>query len=432
MRPKETSDAGLGFFLVSAGLVLVPGLLLSRYEQPLADMVLAVSRALLVPLAWADADYAAVLARLQALEPGTRDLAFATAVLGRVCRPWVVCVCLPLCLLLVRAGWRLSVLDVYRRTLTMKSLMRAQLPLSPCVAPVLNWPRSLLDEPLDSGPWMAARQPLQLAADAGLLVADTVPVPREEILGPDNLDRTSSRWLGRQRNGLALDRTRAEQLFAAQLGPRWEGFAALPAWQRKLASAFALFACEEKEAAQHLLDSLSLSFRAPVPAQKACLHFFPPRWTPARRARPCTLDTSVDRDLVPRIDRALASPQVRRAIRAHSQWRNLALLALYELARGKGVLPTAEFIWLRPLDRKFYYLLNNVGRRTAWPEIAGAWAHYTAEKVLADMDPNSTGIATPRVEEAVNALEAALYEAGWISPDMLSATVRDTLGATDF
>lgn len=431
MPPREHHDAGLGFFLASAGLVLVPGFLLSRYDQPLADMVLALCRLLLEPLALVSTDYATVLSRLQMLEPGTKDLAFATAVLGRVCRPWVLFVCLPLCLLLLKAGWRVSVLDVYRRTLTMKSLMQAQLPLSPCVAPVLNWPRSLLDEPLDSGPWMAARQPLQLAADAGLLVADTVPVPKEELLGPDNLDKLSSRWLGRQHNGLALDRARAEQLFAAQLGPRWQGFAALPAWQRKLASAFALFACEEKDAAQRLLDSLSLSFRPPVPAKETSFSLFPPRWKKACAARPCVLDTSVDTDLVPLINKALASPGVRRAIEAHSQWRNLALLALYELARCKGVLPTAEFIWLRPLDRKLYYLLNNVGRRTAWPEIAGAWAHYTAEKVVADMDPGSTGIVTPQVTEAVNALEAALYEAGWISPDMLSASVRDTLGATD-
>ena len=69
------------------------------------------------------------------------------------------------------------------------------------------------------------------------------------------------------------------------------------------------------------------------------------------------------------------------------------------------------------------YFINNVGRRTAWPEIAGAWAHYEAEKVLAGMDPQGRGIIEPQVTEAINALEVALYEEGWISPDRLSDAV---------
>ena len=39
------------------------------------------------------------------------------------------------------------------------------------------------------------------------------------------------------------------------------------------------------------------------------------------------------------------------------------------------------------------------------------------------MDPESLGIAEPQVTEAINALEVALYEEGWISPDRLSDSV---------
>ena len=429
--PAREADPGTGYLFASVALVLAASLLYSRYEKEMADGILALARALLQPLAFLDADYAKALANLANLEPGSRDPAFAMAVLGRVCRPYVF-LCLPLLLLLAVRSWRLGVSDVYKRSLGMKELLTANLALAPCIAPILNWPRSILAEPLDSGPWMAARQPLQLAADRNLLILPNhvpgnggrnTPVPREEILGPDNLALPNSCWLGKAMDGLALDRERAQAVFASQLGPAWEGVYHLPGYIYKFAAALALFACEEKDAAKTLLDSLSLSFRAPQRARPARFDTVAPFWHPARRERPYAIDSRIAKDILPKAQRALASDAVQNAMRPHLVYRNLALLALYEAARRKGVLPTAEFIWLRPLNRPLYYLLNNVGRRTAWPEIAGAWAHYEAEKVLAGMDPESRGIVEPQVTEAINALEVALYEEGWISPDRLSDSV---------
>lgn len=427
--PARETDPGTGFLLASVALVLVASLLYSRYETGIADGILALARILLHPLAALDAGYAKALANLANLEEGSRAPSFAMAVLGRVCRPYIF-LCLPLLLLLAVRGWKLGVSDVYKRSLGMKELLAANRTLAPCIAPILNWPRSILAESLDSGPWMAARQPLQLAADRNLLILPNHvpghggrPVPREEILGPDNLALSSSRWLGKAMDGLALDRERAQAVFASQLGPAWEGLDHLPGYLYKFAAALALFACEEKDAAKSLLDSLSLSFRAPQRARPARFDTVAPFWHPTRHERPYAIDSRIAKDILPGAQRALASDVVQEAMRPHLVYRNLALLALYEAARRKGVLPTAEFIWLRPLNRPLYYLLNNVGRRTAWPEIAGAWAHYEAEKVLAGMDPQSRGIVKPQVTEAVKALEVALYEEGWISPDRLSDAV---------
>lgn len=421
-------DPGTGYLLASVALVLGTGLLFARNEALIADILLALARALLVPLALFDEGYATALARLSALEAGSRDAGFAMAVLGRVCRPYVFFLCLPLLALLVRLGWRLGVSDVYTRQLGMKELVRANLAFSPCVAPILNWPRSILEEPLDHGPWRAARQPVQLAADNGLLTfldrdGRERPVPGEEILGSDHLANSSSPWLGRQGNGLALDREKAYVVFASQLGVPWQGLERLPAYLYKFAAALALFACEDKDKAKILLDELSLSFRAPCAPRPARIDLVPPFWHPKTPGHPYLIDTRVASRLLPDVQRALASSVVQKAIRPHTTWRNLALVALYEAARRKGVLPTAEFIWLRPLNRPLFYLLNNVGRRTAWPEIAGAWSHYRAEKTLADMLRTSRGIREPQVVEAVNALEVALYEEGWISPDRLSGMV---------
>ena len=406
--PARETDPGTGFLLASVALVLVASLLYSRYETGIADGILALASILLHPLAALDAGYAKALANLANLEEGSRAPSFAMAVLGRVCRPYIF-LCLPLLLLLAVRGWKLGVSDVYKRSLGMKELLAANRTLAPCIAPILNWPRS---------------------ADKNLLVLPAHvpghggrPVPREEILGPDNLALSSSRWLGKAMDGLALDRERAQAVFASQLGPAWEGVYHLPGYLYKFAAALALFACEEKDAAKTLLDSLSLSFRAPQRARPAHFDTVAPFWHPTRHERPYAIDSRIAKDILPKAQRALASDVVQEAMRPHLVYRNLALLALYEAARRKGVLPTAEFIWLRPLNRPLYYLLNNVGRRTAWPEIAGAWAHYEAEKVLAGMDPQSRGIVKPQVTEAVNALEVALYEEGWISPDRLSDAV---------
>ncbi len=78
------------------------------------------------------------------------------------------------------------------------------------------------------------------------------------------------------------------------------------------------------------------------------------------------------------------------------------LASLLEKARDDGVLPSADFIWLKPLDRRAWYLLNCIGRQTPFSEIAGVFAHWKAEQMLQRKS------VVPMVEEAVNALEDAV------------------------
>ena len=80
------------------------------------------------------------------------------------------------------------------------------------------------------------------------------------------------------------------------------------------------------------------------------------------------------------------------------------MASMLELARTDGVLASAEFLWLKPLDRKLWYMLNSVGRQTAVPEIAGAFAHWTAEK------KTKRALRVPMVDEAAKSLEVAMKE----------------------
>lgn len=67
-------------------------------------------------------------------------------------------------------------------------------------------------------------------------------------------------------------------------------------------------------------------------------------------------------------------------------------------------MAAAEFLWLKPVDRPLWFMLNNVGRRTAFTEVAGPMAHWLAEKVI------GRKLIVPMVNQATTALVAALEE----------------------
>src|SRR5262249_46139657 len=72
------------------------------------------------------------------------------------------------------------------------------------------------------------------------------------------------------------------------------------------------------------------------------------------------------------------------------------------LARADGVLASANFLWIKPVDRRLWYTLNCVGRQVSVPEVAGVFAHYFAEREL------GRALTVPMVEEATNALEKSI------------------------
>ena len=80
------------------------------------------------------------------------------------------------------------------------------------------------------------------------------------------------------------------------------------------------------------------------------------------------------------------------------------MASMLEAAREDGVQASADFLWLKPLDRRLWYTLNTVGRQTPFIEVAGIFAHWVAEKEA------GRKLFVPMVEEATNALELALKE----------------------
>lgn len=82
------------------------------------------------------------------------------------------------------------------------------------------------------------------------------------------------------------------------------------------------------------------------------------------------------------------------------------LAALLEDARVEGRLPSSEFIWLKPLDRNLWYLLNAIGRRVPSVEASGSFANFIAEKFAYRSNKRRSDLIAKRAQR-----EAALQVA---------------------
>jgi intracellular multiplication protein IcmP len=77
-----------------------------------------------------------------------------------------------------------------------------------------------------------------------------------------------------------------------------------------------------------------------------------------------------------------------------------------------GVLQSALFLWLKPKDRRLWYILNNVGRKVAWPEITGVFAHWQFEYTLMQTFDKELIDVSYSPEKPVTALEEPHVDAG--------------------
>lgn len=78
------------------------------------------------------------------------------------------------------------------------------------------------------------------------------------------------------------------------------------------------------------------------------------------------------------------------------------LMSLLDEARQGGVVAGCELLWVKRKSRNLWYALSSVGRRVAFTEGAGSYAHWLIERHL------DRPITHPEVYEAVVGLEKAL------------------------
>ncbi len=233
------------------------------------------------------------------------------------------------------------------KSYSMKSLSKCEVENWPQIAPVLGL--DLVKQDLDKGPWAMANLPLDYCKANNLI----------EMAEKDG----QKIW--------TVKKPEASRQFVLQAGQLWPGLDKLPIHLQALCVIFMARADHKRDLADKLIIQIASS------AGTGKLNF-----TGVKEA----LEQFKNARLIQWLERRHA-------------FTTTLMTTMLEVARSDGVLASSEFIWLKPVDRRMWYVLNTVGRQTAVIEVAGAYAHWLAEKKL------QRSMKTPMVKAAVLALE---------------------------
>lgn len=285
---------------------------------------------------------------------GFKELAALSASVGSYLR-------IPIAIILVALAITLyysNILLRFRKKHNMNSLRAQERVNWPHITPIADI--DLVAEDIDKGPWAMALNPLAYCK-------------KHQLLETNHKNESQT---NKQNQLLKLDVRKTTKLFAMQLGHFWNGFDGLAAHEKMLFAVFSAKINFDETSVRKLLDQVNHS------AAKGKLDF-----------------TGVDIVLNKHKD----SLEVKKILAKHAYFYSV-MATLLDVARNNGVLPTAEFLWLKRVDRTLWYVLNCVGRQTAFVEVAGCFAHWIAEKKLGRKS------VVPMVGEGVKALEIAIKE----------------------
>lgn len=257
----------------------------------------------------------------------------------------------------------------YRKTHDMKTLRAQEQANWSSIMPIVK--EDLVSQDIDVGPFAMALTPMEFARKYALLKKDDLlldnPTPGEEMTA-------------------GIRRGDAKRVFTLQLGPYWSGFEQAAPHARALAAVFMARINRDRGSATYILDKLNASYAAGA------------------------IDYSV---ATATLKKYQGYDNIQKIISRHA-YLLTAMASLLAASRDDGVVPSAEFLWLKPVDRRLWYMLNCVGRQTPFSEVAGPYAHWRAELAMGRRS------LVPMIDEAIKALEIAVKEVK-LSPNELEA-----------
>lgn len=247
----------------------------------------------------------------------------------------------------------------YRKTHSMSTLKVQEQFNWPAIMPIIK--EDLVSQDVNVGPWAMALTPMEFAKKYQLLKKDDALLDNQT----PGLEMTAG-----------IKRGDAKRVFTMQLGPYWEGFEHCSPQAYALAAVFCARINRDRDSANHILHVLDKTFVTGKP------------------------DFSVARSVMKKYQN---TELVQEVVQKHAYMLTV-MASLIIAARDDGVVPSSEFLWLKPVDRRLWYMLNCAGRQTPYSEVAGPFAHWRAEK---EMGRRSL---VPMIDEAIKALEIAIKE----------------------
>jgi intracellular multiplication protein IcmP len=247
----------------------------------------------------------------------------------------------------------------FRKAHNMKTLRAQEQHNWKAIMPIVK--EDLVSTDLNKGPWAMALTPIEFARKHNLLKKDDA-ILEDQIPG--------------QEMTAGIKKGDAKRVFTLQLGPYWEGFERCPPQAYALAAVFMARMNRDRNAANLILETLDRTSTEGKP------------------------DFAVARSVLKKHQN---EENVQEILAKHAYLLTV-MASLLQASRDDGVVATAEFLWLKPLDRRLWYMLNSVGRQTPFAEVGGPFAHWRAEKVMGRRS------LVPMIDEAIKALEIAVKE----------------------
>ena len=247
----------------------------------------------------------------------------------------------------------------FTKAYSMETLAQQERKNWPQISPVVDI--DLIEEDVDKGPWAMSMNPMEFARNNKLLKLEVIP------------DRKAA-WKSEGTIKPTVIKEKAAKVFSTQLGPLWTGVNNLPPHTKALYAAFLARIEHDTEGCRGYLHKLSTA------------------------SAKGTLDYSNTDVLLKKYGKSKA------AALCHSRhaYVSTVMATILELARVDGVLASSDFLWIKPVDRKLWYILNCVGRQVAISEVGGIFAHWIAEKEM------GKPLSVPMIDEAVIGLEKAV------------------------
>lgn len=298
--------------------------------------------------------YAKVLRELDPAQVSFNQLGEISASVGRYIRYPVIVIFLVMAAYLYQS----SVAEKYSKKYDMRALAKAEAVNWPQITPILGVDLVKID--IMEGPWSMALNPMEFAKKHELL---------DIVEQRDEHDR-------RLPPIVTVRKDKARDVFVEQLGSYWEGVDQLKPYAQALFAVFAARINRDRDGAMKMIRQLAQSSALP------------------------SLDYTGVKELLAKYAN---TPIVQKIINKHA-YELTVMAAMLKAARDDGVVASADFLWLKPVDRRLWYMLNTVGRQTPFVEVAGPFAHWIAERAYGNK------IRSPMVDTAVKGLEIAMSE----------------------
>lgn len=305
-----------------------------------------------------DTSLPGVVYTMETIDPATIEwsqLVDFTQLVGNYIRYPFIAILASLAIYLYKSDLALK----FRKIHDMKTLRQQEQNNWPAIMPVVK--EDLVSQDINKGPWAMALTPMEFARKYNLLKKNDVlldnQMPGEEMTA-------------------TVRRGDAKRVFTLQLGPTWDGFERCPVHVCALAAIFMARMNRDKESAKNILLSIDKSYSEGKPDFTAGLSVL----------------------------KKYQNHESVQEILAKHAYLLTVMASLLEASRDDGVVPSAEFLWLKTIDRRLWYMLNCVGRQTPFSEVGGPFGHWRAEKTMGRRS------LAPMIDESIKALEIAVKE----------------------